>query len=153
MLSWSEVDLTLKSSAYAVSLASFATANKSQFLANKAQEHYTRALVATNKALGDPAKAYQDSTLVSVILLGTYENFMFENHTLDAWMQHTKGAGTLFALRGKSQFGSDIARQIFLQFYRESISKGVEIGVPIPDNVAYLYRYLTKMNNYTMHGT
>lgn len=152
MLSWPEIDPTLRSSAYAVSLATLATANKSEALKQKAQEHYTNALVSTNRALRDPKRLYGDGTLASVILLGAYENFMFENHTLDAWVHHLKGAGTLFALRGEAQFSSDVVRQVFVQFYKDSVAKGIELGMPIPNKVARLYRYLISLNNYTMHG-
>lgn len=152
MLSLPGIDSTLRTSAYAVSLATLATARKSQSLRQKAQEHYTNALTSTNKALRDPKRLYGDSTLVSVILLGAYENFMFENHSLHAWMHHLKGAGMLFALRGEGQFNSNIVRQIFVQFYKDSVSKGIELGTPVPSNVARLYRYLTSLDNYTMHG-
>jgi hypothetical protein len=153
MLSGSEIDATLQSSVHAASLATLATANKSQPLMKRAQEHYARALTLTNRALGDSIKVREDSTLVSVILLGVYENFVFEKHSLVAWMQHLKGAETLFALRGETQFRSDLARQIFVQFYRTTVSKSVELGTPVPDKIARLYRYLTSLNNYTMHGT
>ncbi|KAL1591471.1 hypothetical protein SLS60_011971 [Paraconiothyrium brasiliense] len=152
MLSGPEVDATLQSSAHAASLATLATANKSESLMRKAQEHYARALTLTNEALGDAIKVYEDSTIVSVILLGVYENFVFEKHSLRAWMQHLKGAETLFALRGETQFRNDLARQIFMQFYRLTMTKGVELGTPIPDKIARLYRFLTSLNDYTMHG-
>ncbi|KAF1971377.1 hypothetical protein BU23DRAFT_180604 [Bimuria novae-zelandiae CBS 107.79] len=152
MLRVPKISIMLKSSANAVSLATFATANKSQPLMKKAQGHYARALTSTNEALSDPAKVYDDSTLVSVILLGVYEMFVFEKHSLTAWMQHLKGAGTLFALRGENQFKSRLARQIFMQFYKTSVAKGVELGTPVPDNMAKLYRSLTSMQDYTMHG-
>ena len=152
LLSAPEVDTTLQSSAHAVSLAAFATANKSQPLMRRAQEHYAQALTSTNKALSDPTQVYEDSTLVSVILLGLYENFTFEVHSMNAWMHHLKGANTLFALRGKEQFKGSLARQKFLQFYRTSVTKGVELGPPVPNHVAKLYRYLTSRSDYTMHG-
>jgi hypothetical protein len=138
---------------HAASLATLATANKSQSLMKKAQEHYARALALTNRALGDSVKVCEDSTLVSVIMLGVYENFVFEKHSLFAWMQHLKGAETLFALRGETQFRSDLARQIFVQFYRTAVTKGVELGTPVPDKIARLYRFLTSLSDYTMHGT
>lgn len=152
MLSGTEIDASLQSSAYAASLATLATANKSHSLMKKAQEYYAHALTLTNRALGDSVKVYEDSTLVSVILLGVYENFVFEKHSLQAWMQHLRGAETLFALRGETQFQSDLARQIFIHFYRTSVRKGVELGTPVPDNIARLYRFLTSLNDYTMHG-
>ncbi|KAF2441259.1 hypothetical protein P171DRAFT_93359 [Karstenula rhodostoma CBS 690.94] len=152
MLSGPEIDATLQSSAHAASLATLATANKSQSLMKKAQEHYANALALTNRALGDSNKACEDSTLVSVILLGVYETFVFEKYSMGAWMQHLKGAEILFALRGEKQFRSDLARQIFMQFYKTTITKGVELGTPIPDNIARLYRFLTSLKDYTMHG-
>ncbi|KAL5455944.1 hypothetical protein PMIN06_004194 [Paraphaeosphaeria minitans] len=152
MLSGPTIDATLQSSAHAASLATLATANKSPFLMKKAQEHYANALTLTYRALGDSNKACKDSTLVSVILLGVYETFVFEKHSMKAWMQHLKGAEILFALRGEVQFKSDLARQIFVQFYRTTITKGVELGTPIPDKIARLYRFLTSLKDYTMHG-
>lgn len=153
MLCRPEIDATLQTSAYAASLATLATANKSQFLMKKAQEHYANALTLTNRALGDPDKVCKDSTLVSVILLGVYETFVFEKHSIGAWMQHLKGAEMLFALRGDNQFRSDLARQIFVQFYSTALTKGVELGTPIPDKIARLYRFLTSLKDYTVHGT
>lgn len=152
MLSGSKNDATLQSSAHAVSLATLATARKSQALMIRAQQYYARALALTNKALRDSTKVYEDSTLVSVIMLGVYEDLVFERHSLRAWVHHLKGAGMLFVMRGEVQFRSNLARQIFLQFYRTHMRKSLELGNPIPENIKQLYRHLTSLRDHTMHG-
>ncbi|KAJ4301133.1 hypothetical protein N0V90_003223 [Kalmusia sp. IMI 367209] len=152
MLSGPEVDPSVKSSTYAVSLATLATATKSEAVMEKAHEHYALALASTNKALGDSKKLYEDDTIVSVILLGVYENVMFEKHSLHAWMQHLKGASTLLHLRGAQQFKTALGRQIFVQYYRTVVNAGIEIGIPIPENIVPLYQVLINLKDYTTHG-
>jgi hypothetical protein len=41
--------------------------------AERSREQYCKALSAVNKALNDPARAYDDSTLLTIVLLGVYE--------------------------------------------------------------------------------
>lgn len=153
MLNGPETDAAVQSSAYATSLATLAMVNQSPVIMKKAQEHYAKALSLTNRALGDSIEVLKDSTVVSVILLGVYETFVFENHSMGAWMQHLKGAEMLFTLRGKDQFKSVSARAIFLQFFSIIMKRSIELGTPIPDKLSGLYWYVTSLNDYTMHGT
>lgn len=152
MLNHPNVDPVVQSSAYAVSLATLATATKSGAVLKTAQEHYARAVTSTNQALGDPMRVRNDDTLVSVILLGVYENVLFGSHSLSAWMHHLKGASALLSLRGIEQFKSPLVRQIFVQFFRTAVNAGIEISMPMPDGLAALYEGLVSLDDYTTHG-
>jgi hypothetical protein len=61
----------LRHSVNAASLAGFANATKSPMIMRQAQEAYVSALRLTNNALSVKESAIKDSTLISVIMLGS----------------------------------------------------------------------------------
>ncbi|CAN9394213.1 unnamed protein product [Alternaria alternata] len=121
-----EANLTL-------SLAVFSNAVKSPAVMQKARIAYVSALEETNRALMSHETAIKDSTVVSVILLGMYEGTRYtDKSSIARWSKHVSGAYTLFMLRGKSQFDTELGRQIFLQSYGVALFFTMELGTNIP---------------------
>jgi len=71
MLNWP--DSSSRESFLAVSLASFGNVSGMKELQVRSKVHYGRALRALQAALNDAATAVHDSTLLSVVILQTYE--------------------------------------------------------------------------------
>jgi hypothetical protein len=133
LLSRPNVEGTLRESFRALSLAVFANAAKSPAVMRKARVAYGSALEETNRALMSHETAVKDSTLVAVILLGMYEGTVYtDKSSIARWSKHVSGAYTLFMLRGKSQFETELGRQIFLQSYGVALFFTLELGTSIP---------------------
>jgi hypothetical protein len=147
------VEDVLSSTVNAVALAGFGNAVKSPAIMRKAQTAYTLALNMTNSALRVKETAIKDSTLVSVILLGTYENIMYtDRQSVDAWSKHVNGACALFNLRGREQFTTQIGRNIFQQFYGISLLSALQMGTRVHAGMHELYLALQPSSNYDVHG-
>ncbi|KAL5117191.1 hypothetical protein ACEQ8H_004879 [Pleosporales sp. CAS-2024a] len=153
MLAQPFTDGILRHSVNAASLAGFANATKSPAIMQQAQAAYVSALHLTNKALTVKESAVKDSTLISVIMLGMYENFVFQDRRdLSAWEKHVNGACALLKLRGTEQFRSDLGRRLFHQFYGVIMLVALETGKPVHQGIHDLYRTMTLTSDYTVHG-
>lgn len=153
LLCQDDTDQALKDSVNAVSLASFANTTKSSAIMRKAQAAYVSAIGATNCSLRDPQLVVRDSVLVSVIMLGMYENMIFQDkRSIDAWAKHVHGACTLINLRGPEQFKSSMARRIFHQFYGVALLVALETGTTVHEGLKDLYEHLRPKSDYEVHG-
>jgi hypothetical protein len=153
LLAQRDVKNVLSSTVNAVSLAGFANAVKSPAVMRKARAAYVSALNMTNSALRVKETAIKDSTLVSVILLGTYENIMYtDKQSVDAWSHHVSGACALFNLRGRKQFTTQIGRDIFQQFYGISLLSALQMGTRVHEGMHELYEALQPVSNYDING-
>ncbi|KAG9196539.1 hypothetical protein G6011_01660 [Alternaria panax] len=140
LLSQPNVEDALRESFRALSLAVFSNAVKSPAVMQKARIAYVSALEETNRALTSHETAIKDSTVISVILLGMYESTRYtDKSSIARWSKHVSGAYTLFVLRGKSQFDTELGRQIFLQSYGVALFFTLELGTNIPKGVQELY--------------
>jgi hypothetical protein len=143
----------LKFSVNAASLAGFANATKNPVIMQQAQAAYGSALRLTNNALRVKETAVKDSTLISVILLGLYENFLFrDRQSIQAWVKHVDGACALLNLRGEQQFESNLGRRLFHQFYGVILLVALETGKPVHPGMHDLYRAMTPSSDYSIHG-
>lgn len=143
----------LRSSVHAASLAALANSTKNSVIAAKAYSAYGSALQMTNSALRVKETAVRDSTLISVIMLGLYENFVYhDKRSIQAWAKHVQGASALFNLRGKEQFQSSTTRRIFHHFYGIAQLVSLESGTPIPDGLRDLYDYCNQRSDYAVQG-
>ncbi|KAH7402137.1 hypothetical protein DE146DRAFT_456302 [Phaeosphaeria sp. MPI-PUGE-AT-0046c] len=143
----------LRHSINAASLASFAVATKSPIIMQQAQAAYGSALHLTNAALRINETAVKDSTLMSVIMLGTYENFVFQDkRSVQAWQRHVDGACSLLSLRGKEQFQRELSRRLFHQFYGTILLVALETGRPVHQGMRELYHHMTPNSEYSVHG-
>lgn len=141
------------SSVNATSLAGFANATKSPAIMQKAQAAYVSALRTTNDRLRGTQTAVQDSTLIAVIMLGVYENMVFQDkRSISAWAKHVHGACALINLRGPEQFRTGIGRRIFHQFYGTALLVALETGTQVHQGLSELYNDLRPASDYDVHG-
>lgn len=153
LLSRPDTEEILQRSATAAGLAALANATKSPHISKKAQKEYISALALTNKALGSTQTAIKDSTLVSVIMLGMYENFTHQSKdSLKAWAKHVKGACTLINLRGKSLFSDSVGLRVFQQFYGTALLVALENKSEVPAGLTDLWEMGTQINDYSIPG-
>lgn len=143
----------LQRSTTAAGLAALGIAMKSPEMLKKAQKEYVSALTLTNNALGTTQTAIKDSTLVSVIMLGMYENFTHQSKdSLKAWANHVKGACALIRLRGTKQFQGSVGVRIFQQFYGTALLVALEDRSEIPPGLTELWEMGTQINDYSVPG-
>ncbi|KAI8935644.1 hypothetical protein NX059_007170 [Plenodomus lindquistii] len=148
-----DVDEALRESVNAASLAGFANAYKNPAIMRKAQIAYGTALRSTNASLRVPELAVKDSVLVSVIMLGMYENMIFRDKcSIEAWAKHVRGACMLINMRGPAQFRSSIGRRVFHQFYGNALLVALETGTTVPEGLKDLYESLRPSSDYEVHG-
>ncbi|KAJ4380073.1 hypothetical protein N0V86_004381 [Didymella sp. IMI 355093] len=146
-------DQILRSSANAVSLAGLANSTKNPTIMAKARAAYGSALRMTNSALSVKERAVKDSTLMSVIMLGLYENISFQDkQSTHAWYKHVQGASALLVLRGTEQFESNVARRIFHHFYGITMLCSLESGEAVPDGMRDLYEFCNPTSDYAVQG-
>jgi hypothetical protein len=143
----------LQKSATAAGLAALGIAMKSPEVLKKAQKEYVSALTLTNSALGITQTATKVSTLVSVILLGMYENFTHQSKdSVKNWAKHVRGACVLIHLRGMKQFQESVGVRIFQQFYGTALLVALENRSEIPPYLTDLWEMGTQVNDYSVPG-
>ncbi|KAH7072644.1 hypothetical protein BKA63DRAFT_47785 [Paraphoma chrysanthemicola] len=153
LLAQPDTEEILRKSVYAASLAGFANACKSPTIMQQAQRTYGAALRMTNEALRFKETAIKDTTLIAVIMLGMYENFVFKDRrSIQAWAKHVDGACALLELRGKEQFQSSLGRRLFHQFYGVVMLVALETGREVPTAMHELYQLMTPTSDYSIHG-
>ena len=146
-------DQALRDSVNAASLAALANSTKNPVIMAKAHTAYGSALSTTNNALRSKDLSKKDTTLISVIMLGLYENFVFQDkRSIQAWAKHIQGAAALLNFRGKEQFESNVARRIFHQIYGLILLVSLESGQGVPDGIRELYDHCNPRTDYAIHG-
>ncbi|KAF2266388.1 hypothetical protein CC78DRAFT_156307 [Lojkania enalia] len=149
----SDAEEILRTSVIAASLAALATSKKSVRLVRKAREAYVSALRMTNESLGCSALVKKDSTLMAVIMLGMYENCVFEDkYSLKSWAKHVDGACTLIKLRGKEIFHSPLCLRVFQQFYGTILLVAIESRSKTPPGINEFWEYCAALGNYNVSG-
>ncbi|PTB61847.1 hypothetical protein BBK36DRAFT_1190090 [Trichoderma citrinoviride] len=105
----------------------------------RAQQSYGAALQLANAALRNPGEAVEDSTMLGVLILGTYE--FISGHTpqtLHAWQEHINGAATLATMRGQAQFKTKAGVRMFLMLCHSVLISCVQSGLPMPKSIVDL---------------
>ncbi|EGR44360.1 uncharacterized protein TRIREDRAFT_70547 [Trichoderma reesei QM6a] len=105
----------------------------------RAQQSYGTALQLANAALRNPGEAVEDSTMLGVLILGTYE--FISGHTpqtLHAWQEHINGAATLATMRGKAQFQTKAGVRMFLMLCHSVLISCIQSGLPMPKSIVDL---------------
>ncbi|KAF2280862.1 uncharacterized protein EI97DRAFT_368347 [Westerdykella ornata] len=149
----SETNPLLRTSVTAAGLAGLAIATKNNAIMKKAREQYVAALRLTNQALQTRETAIQDSTLVSVIMLGMYEGFWFESKgSIRSWSKHNNGACALIALRGKEQLLGKLGHRIFQQFYGVLLLVATQANTRVPREMTEFWEANTQIGDYTVFG-
>ncbi|PTB75438.1 hypothetical protein M440DRAFT_1439952 [Trichoderma longibrachiatum ATCC 18648] len=105
----------------------------------RAQQSYGAALQLANAALRNPGEAVEDSTMLGVLILGTYE--FISGHTpqtLHAWQEHINGAATLATMRGQAQFQTKAGVRMFLMLCHSVLISCIQSGLPMPKSIVDL---------------
>lgn len=116
-----------------VGMAAMANKFKCPEMMFAARQKQTSVLRATNVALQDSVGARSDTTLLTVLLLSTFEIVSGSStDSLDAWTHHVIGATAIAQIRGRKQLQTETGRRIF-DYLRFQILIGClqrEIAVP-----------------------
>ncbi|KAL2202095.1 putative C6 finger domain protein [Sarocladium strictum] len=117
----------------AVGLAGLSKLTGNKEAGVQAQHSYGIALTLTNTALRDPVKCSADSTMLAVLILGTYEFLAGRSpQTMDAWQNHVTGAAALANLRGTAQFSTNSGTRMFLMLCHSVLVNCIQAGIPMP---------------------
>lgn len=117
----------------AIGLAGLSKVTRSIEMMNMARRSYGAALKLTTTALSDPVEAVKDSTLLSVLLLGTYEVVSGSTpQTMEAWQKHVDGAAALASLRGTDQFKTTAGCKMFQMLCYSVLLSCMRSDIPAP---------------------
>lgn len=132
----------------AVGLSGLSHLTRSSETMNLARQSYGIALHLTNSAIRDPNDAVKDSTMLAVLILGTYEFVSGRTPaTMRAWQEHVNGAATLACMRGPRQFATKAGTQMFLMLCHSLLISCVQLDLPMPPALVALRRELGKMTS------
>ncbi|KAJ9417269.1 hypothetical protein QL093DRAFT_2409005 [Fusarium oxysporum] len=120
----------------AVGLAGCSQVFRSPDLMTRAQESYAIALGLTHRALRDPIEVVKDTTMLAVLILGTFEFVSgYSSHTMRAWQDHVNGAAALANIRGAAQFRSKAGARMFLMLCHTVLISCIQSGLPMPQTL------------------
>lgn len=88
-------------------------------LALKARQSYGMALRGLREALQTQTQAVQDETFAALVLLSLFEDITGERNGLSS--SHTAGFELLMKLRGESQLGNQLGRDLFSYAYAHTV--------------------------------
>ncbi|KAF4430974.1 hypothetical protein F53441_13920 [Fusarium austroafricanum] len=125
----------------AVGLAGCSQVLRLPDLMTRAQESYGFALGLTHRALRDPIEVVKDTTMLAVLILGTFEFVSgYSSHTMRAWQDHVNGAAALASIRGPAQFRSKAGARMFLMLCHTVLISCIQSGLPMPETLIELRR-------------
>lgn len=127
----------------AVGLAGLSALTQSPTTMDWARRSYGTALLLTNDALRDPSKAVKDTTMLSILILGTYEMLTGRTpQTVRAWQQHINGASALAKMRGLGQFQSPAGVRMFTMLTQTVLISCIQRNMPMPPALVELRNQL-----------
>lgn len=124
----------------AIGLVALANSTQQPELACHARAKYVQAIRNVNTALASPIESVKDSTLMSVISLGVFENVS----GWDSWVRHVRGAAALVVSRGKNQFSSPISILMFNQVRTDLVIACFRGAKPFPAEMLELQEEAAK---------
>lgn len=123
----------------AVGLTSLSKLTRCPETFRRARQSYTIALGLANAALSNPAEAVKDSTMLAVLILGTYEFVSGRTpQTIRAWQDHVNGAATLASMRGATQFRTKAGARMFIMLCHTVLISCIRSGLPMPQSMVHL---------------
>jgi hypothetical protein len=139
---------SVRASMTAVGLAGLSKITRSHDMMIQACKSYGAALKLTNAALMNPNEAVKDSTMLSVLVLGTYEFITGRTHqTMAAWKGHVNGAAALTRLRGTAPFRTQAGIRMFLMLCHSVLISCIQGGMPMPPAMLDLRNELVQFAN------
>lgn len=131
----------LRSIIDAVGLAALANIYYAPQIATISKEKYCHALSSMRSALQDPVVAKEDTTFMTVILLGLYETVNLATwDSYHHWEAHVQGAIILLALRGSEQFSHERGGQLFMQIRSQILLACMQQNMAVPPALIDLTR-------------
>ena len=120
----------------AAALAAYGNTVQSTKILIQARSYLGAAIRCTNQALMCPDEAIKDSTIISIMLLATFETITCRNQkSLQDCDMHTKGATAIIEMRGRQQFQTLLGMQLFVQMCGD-ISRGcLQRSLRVPSGV------------------
>ncbi|KAF8860355.1 C6 zinc finger protein [Acephala macrosclerotiorum] len=132
LFSLSREDSALHLATQAISLAVWARSRPSDINARRLSRiRYSQSLSAMKAAIQDPVEVKSDETLYTVLLLSGYETITFDSEALSAWGTHIDGATALIRNRGRKNFFTPFACNMFLFIRRSAIQSHSQISRPM----------------------
>ncbi|KAK1464418.1 hypothetical protein CCUS01_07991 [Colletotrichum cuscutae] len=114
---------------------------------------YGAALKMTNDALRDPVEAVKDTTMLSILVLGTYEMLSGRtNQTVRAWQNHLNGASALAKMRGLGQFTTRAGARMFMMLTQIVLINCMQRDMPMPQSLIDLRNQLGMLSGGTDPG-
>ncbi|KAL0930766.1 C6 finger domain-containing protein [Colletotrichum truncatum] len=143
----------------AVGLAGLSDLTKCTRTMDWARRSYGTALRLTNEALRDPSEAVKDTTMLSILILTTYEMLTGRNpQTVRAWQEHLNGAAALAKMRGLGQFRSKAGVRMFIMLTHIALISCIQRSMPMPQPLVDLRNQLGMLSppgdpNWRMSGS
>ncbi|KAL2063811.1 hypothetical protein VTL71DRAFT_5616 [Oculimacula yallundae] len=127
-------------------LAAYGNTVQSSSVQNKARTYLGSAIRHINSALMSPQEAVKDSTVISIMLLATFETITCRDQkSLKDCDMHTKGATAIIELRGHGQLQTRLGMQLFVQMCGD-ISRGcLQRSVRVPAGVIAARSHAAKL--------
>ncbi|KAG6005492.1 hypothetical protein E4U21_007886 [Claviceps maximensis] len=132
----------------AVGLTSLSKLRRCPESFRRARQSYTIALGFVNAALSEPTEALKDSTMLAVLILGTYEFVSGRTpQTISAWQEHVNGASTLASMRGAAQFRTKAGTRMFIMLCHTVLISCIRSGLPMPQSMVVLRKQLLHLTD------
>ena len=106
-------DELLSDSLHALTLAHFNRRGIADVSNNDCRSAYGKAMRSLGKRLSQPDRVFEDSTLAATMTLISYEAETARSDAPLRWFDHVRGVLALVDARGKRNFATDFAQQLF----------------------------------------
>jgi len=131
----------------AIGLGGLAAFTRDQRMRKEARKQYFSAITATNMALQSIETAKLDSTLLTVLLLGTFESMTSSSpRSLDYWVNHINGAASLLSLRSFTELANPHTARLCIQAAAHvmvlCLVKGIALPPVILDHQNFFKQYV-----------
>ncbi|KAJ5934210.1 hypothetical protein N7466_003757 [Penicillium verhagenii] len=128
----------------AVGLAAMSNINHVPQWLHHSQAQYANAVRLVNRSLQSPTQVRRDSTLVTVSVLGLYDQIAHNSDSrLDTWANHALGAASILAVRGADQVTTSLGTRIFSQVMADMLVACLHRRLPMPPHMVALRELLT----------
>jgi len=124
-----DITSALEASILAVSTSRLGRVNGDMILVRESLKFYTQSLWELQKALWDPKLMYREETLAACLSLIIYELYECPEHTINAWLNHSKGCSKLLEMRGPKAYDTEFAHELFVTLHHLEVRKLPKIFV------------------------
>ncbi|KAF2171200.1 hypothetical protein M409DRAFT_63572 [Zasmidium cellare ATCC 36951] len=108
-----------------------------------ARKRYVDAIHRTNLALRSPKTAKQDSSLIAVLLLSTFERLAWDSSMArENWSQHVQGLALILQLRGRDQLETKLGADLFRDIQSDMIVNALHNETAVPAYIVEWSQFL-----------